>query len=96
MKIALAHGTAQLEKLRRGGWYLHSIIVDDAYRGQGIGSRIMKKILLTCEPPIFLLATGELGGDPARLVHFYESFGFKKTKQSPHEGVGYNYNMVHC
>lgn len=67
MKVKLAHGTAQLIKLKDSGWYLYSIIVDENYRNRRIGTRIMQKIIRTCDPPIYLLATSELGGDGIRL-----------------------------
>lgn len=96
MKVKLAHGTAQLIKLKGSGWYLYSIIVDENYRNRGIGTRIMEKIIRTCDPPIYLLATSELGDNGIRLVQFYERFGFTKEKQRLQNSVGYNYNMVRC
>ena len=96
MKVKLAHGTAQLIKLKGSGWYLYSIIVDKNYRNRGIGTRIMQKIIRTCDPPIYLLATSELGSDGVRLVQFYERFGFTKVNQHFQNSLGYNYNMVRC
>lgn len=96
MKVKLAHGTAQLIKLKGSGWYLYSIIVDENYRNRGIGTWIMEKIICTCDPPIYLLATSELGDNGIRLVQFYERFGFTKEKQRLQNSVGYNYNMVRC
>ena len=54
----------------------------------------MKKALVKCNRPIYLLATSELGGDGDKLTKFYESFGFEKAKQPRNDGLGFNYNMV--
>ena len=96
MKIELAHGVVYLTKVRSGGWYLASILVDEEYRGKGVGTRLMEKVMKQCDPPIYLLATSELGGDVKRLFKFYKSFGFVKTKQPRYDGLGFNYNMVFC
>lgn len=93
MKIKLAHGVANL--IRAGnGWYLDSIIVDEAYRNQGIGHRLMERVINRCNPPIYLLASSELGGDVAKLYSFYREFGFEKIKPRKSERIEYNYNMV--
>jgi len=91
MKIKLSHGEANIEKLKYSGWYLHSIIIEENYRGKGIGTRLMEKILLKCDTPIYLLSDGSMGGDPERLFEFYKKFGFKKKKGND---IGYNYNMI--
>ena len=94
MKISYAHGTAILAKIRGNVWLLESIVVDEEYRNEGIGTKLMERALQKCSRPIYLLATSELGGDTKRLIKFYESFGFEKTKQPRNDGIGFNYNMV--
>ena len=73
---------------------MESIVVDENHRNKGIGSKLMKKALVKCNRPIYLLATSELGGDVDKLTKFYESFGFEKAKQPRNDGLGFNYNMV--
>ena len=94
MKISSTHGTAYLTKVRGNGWCLESVVVDEDHRNEGVGSKLMKRALSKCNRPIYLLATSELGGDVKRLIKFYESFGFEKTKQSQKDGLEFNYNMV--
>jgi len=92
MKINAAHGSAYVENVNGYGWYLHFIKVDDVYRNQGIGTRLMKNIIKRCSgSPIYLLVTSELDGDIKRLYKFYEKFGFEKCEGNH---IGYNYNMI--
>jgi len=92
MLINLAHGYVKLEKLKYSGWYLHSIIVEENYRGKGVGTKLMEKVLRQCDTPIYLLSDGSMGGDPERLFKFYKKFGFKKKRGND---IGYNYNMIY-
>ena len=91
MTIKLAHGYLQAEKVNGSGWYIHSIVVDEGYQGKGIGTRLMVKAIKKCEGQIYLLVSGEFGGDIEQLYGFYKSFGFKKCKGNH---IGYNYNMI--
>lgn len=91
MKIKRAHGSVELEFLKWGGTYIHSIEVDPDWRGRGYGSHLMEMALEKCRYPIYLLASAELGGDSDRLVKWYKGFGF--TRKRGRE-IGYNYNMV--
>jgi ribosomal protein S18 acetylase RimI-like enzyme len=91
VKIKRAHGSVELEYLRCGGSYLHSIEVDPDWQGRGYGSHLMKLALEKSRYPVYLLASSELGGDVDRLVKWYKRFGFVKKRGSD---VGYNYNMV--
>ena len=96
MKISLTHGNAYCSKLKNGGWYLDSIIVEEAFRNKGIGSKLMRKIITKCHPPIYLLASTELGGSYDKLVGFYHSFGFELVRSEKKYGrIEYNYNMVY-
>ena len=93
MKIKLAHGFANVEKNAFGS-YLHLVMVDPEYRGKGIATKLMNKVLDKAPRPIYLLADGEFGSDPQRLIEFYSRFGFKRQKQRKRDGYPYNYNMV--
>ena len=93
MTIKLAHGQAYVEKTY-AGWFLNSIIVDEDYRGKGVGTRLMNKVLERCGRPIYLLATEELGGDAGRLKEFYKRFGFVTYRQKRSDDLPYNANMV--
>lgn len=91
MKIKRAHGSVEMEFLRCGGTYLHSIVVDPEWRNTGYGSRLLEAALKKASLPVYLLASGELGGDSDRLIKWYKRYGFVKKRG---RDVGYNYNMV--
>jgi len=91
MRIKRAHGSVDMEFLRGGGTYLHSIVVDPEWRNTGYGSRLLEKALEKASLPVYLLASSELGGDTERLIKWYKRFGFAKKRG---RDVGYNYNMV--
>ena len=93
MKIKLAHGFANFEKNHYGS-YLHLVMVEPEYRGKGIATKLMRKVLDKAPRPICLLADGEFGSDPERLVQFYSRFGFKKQRQRKHDACPYNFNMA--
>ena len=76
MKIKRAHGSVELEFLKCGGTYLHSIEVDPDWRGRGYGDWLLKKALSAAVLPVYLLASPELGGDPDLLVKWYKRHGF--------------------
>lgn len=64
---------------------IDTILVPGKFRGQGIGSKLIGKILLLADSQdkeIYLSARPiGLHGDEAlfRLVHYYERFGFQQT-----------------
>ena len=91
MKIKRAHGYVELEYLKYGGTYIHSIHVDTEFRNNGYGSRLLKFALEKSRFPVYLLASNEMGGDTDRLIKWYKRFGFVKKRG---HNVGYNYNMV--
>ena len=91
MRIKRAHGSVELEFLKCGGTYLHSIAVDPDWRGRGYGTHLMEKAMEKASLPVYLLVSSELGGDPEMLFKWYKKFGFKKKRG---RDVGYNYNMV--
>ena len=67
MKIKLAHGFANFEKNNYGS-YLHLVMVEPEYRGKGIATKLMRKVLDKAPRPIYLLTNGEFGSDPEMLV----------------------------
>lgn len=93
MTIKLAHGFANVEKNAFGS-YLHLVMVEPEHRGKGIATKLMTKVLDKAPRPIYLLADGEFGSDPQRLIEFYSRFGFKRQKQRKKDNYPYNYNMV--
>lgn len=92
MVIKKAHGVLHMEKVPGCGWALHSILVDDGYRGQGIGSSMLREALSRCGRPVYLFATNELGGDLKRLRKFYRRFGFVPYKKN--DMFPYRFNMI--
>lgn len=93
MKIKLAHGFANVE-INGFGSYLHIIMVEQDYRGKGIATRLMTRVIQKAPKPIYLLADGEFGSSVPRLIEFYSRFGFRKVKQKKRDGYPYNFNMV--
>lgn len=93
MTIKLSHGFANVEKNRFGS-YLHLLMVDTEYRGNGIATKLMARVLDKAPRPIYLLTDGAYGADVERLIEFYSRFGFVCQKQRKSEGYPYNYNMV--
>ncbi len=88
------HGKLYMEKLHGFGWMLTSIMVDENYRGQGIGSAMLHEALEKCGRPVYLFATNELGGDLRRLKKFYRRFGFVPHKNPKQDMFPYRYNMI--
>ena len=93
MTIKLAHGFAKIERNNQGS-YLHLVMVDPKYRGKGIATKLMNKVVAAAPRPIYLLADGEYGSDPERLIAFYSRFGFEKQRQRKRDCYPYNFNMV--
>jgi ribosomal-protein-alanine N-acetyltransferase len=66
-------GIARLGRIRPFEYEIHTIGVDPAYQGQGIGRRLVSELLeLACGSVIFL----EVRTDNAPAIGLYESFGF--------------------
>lgn len=93
MTIKLAHGFANFE-INRFGSYLHMVMVEPNYRGRGIATKLMNKVLAKAPRPIYLLTDGGDGSDVERLKEFYSRFGFEYHKQNKRDGYPYNYNMI--
>lgn len=94
MKIERAHGKLYMEKVPGCGWVLTSILVDQEYRGQGVGSAMLQEALKKCGRPVYLFATNELGGDLKRLKKFYKRFGFIAYKGDGRDLFPYRFNMI--
>lgn len=74
-------GAGQLKYIGNDAYELSSIVVDDSYRGQGIGGAIVRQILDakvpdTMHAQIFLLTVEDRQG-------FYARFGFQKATHAP-------------
>lgn len=93
MVIKRQHGRLYLEKLNGVGWMLTSILEDEDYRGQGIGSEMLQEALKKCGRPVYLFATNELGGDLKRLRKFYRRYGFEPYRKSEPDMFPYRVNM---
>jgi [ribosomal protein S18]-alanine N-acetyltransferase len=66
-------GIARLGRTRPYEYEIHTIGVDPAYQGQGIGRRLVSQLLeLAADSVIFL----EVRTDNAPAIALYESFGF--------------------
>jgi [ribosomal protein S18]-alanine N-acetyltransferase len=66
-------GIARLGRTRPYEYEIHTIGVDPAYQGQGIGRRMVSQLLeLAADSVIFL----EVRTDNAPAIALYESFGF--------------------
>ena len=94
MMIEESHGKLFMEKLPGSGWYITSIFVEEGYRNQGIGSRLLDKALKNCGRPVFLFASPELGGNLRRLKKFYGRYGFEPYKSRRDDPYPYRINMA--
>jgi ribosomal protein S18 acetylase RimI-like enzyme len=57
--------------------FIEHIAVDEHYRGQGLGSQIMREVIAGTKQCIVLEVEPPAGSvDAARRVHFYEQLGF--------------------
>ena len=86
------YGSYRTVKLPNGAWYLESIYVEREYRCKGIGTALMRDVIARHPGTIYLLATGELGGDPAHLFEFYSRFGFRRARDK--DDLPFDYNMI--
>lgn len=62
---------------------LSKIIIKDEFKGQGIGSKIMKDLTNYADANrqiIALTPSSDFGGNKNRLIQFYKTFGFKHNK----------------
>ena len=73
--------------------YIESIVVAEGKQNHGIGESTLKRVLAQYENRnTYLLATGELGGDEARLKKWYGRHGFSPVKDK--NDLPFNYNMM--
>lgn len=76
--------------------YIHSLVIQDSHRGQGIGSNIMKEIIAyskTINKPLVAFVSHELGGDVEVLFEWYKKLGFYPEVNMLE--TDFNYNMRH-
>jgi [ribosomal protein S18]-alanine N-acetyltransferase len=66
-------GIARLGRIRPYEYEIHTIGVDPAYQGQGIGRRLVSKLLELASGSVIFL---EVRTDNAPAIRLYESFGF--------------------
>ena len=62
---------------------LGRIVVPEAERGAGVGSRVMSDLIAEADAkgvPLALSPTSDFGGSKARLMDFYQRFGFVPNK----------------
>ncbi len=62
---------------------LSKIVVPEELRGQGMGSKAMKKIIQHADQnnkTIALTPSADFGGNKNRLIKFYKQFGFVMNK----------------
>ncbi len=62
---------------------LDKIVVPEELRGQGMGSKAMKKIIQHADQnnkTIALTPSADFGGNKNRLIKFYKQFGFVMNK----------------
>jgi [ribosomal protein S18]-alanine N-acetyltransferase len=66
-------GIARLGRTRPYEYEIHTIGVDPAYQGQGIGRRLVSQLLESAADSVIFL---EVRTDNAPAIALYESFGF--------------------
>ena len=66
-------GIARLGRIRPYEYEIHTIGVDPAYQGQGIGRRLVSQLLELASGSVIFL---EVRTDNAAAIGLYESFGF--------------------
>jgi len=62
---------------------LSRIIINDEFKGEGIGTKVMKDLVDYAEKNnqiIALTPSSDFGGNKNRLIQFYKRFGFKHNK----------------
>ena len=73
--------------------YIEAIVISREKRNSGIGETLLNLIISKeKDKDIYLLETGELGGDEVRLRKWYEKHGFVIKKDRGN--LPFNYNMV--
>lgn len=65
-------------------WYLNRAMVPEAYRGQGVGSKLLKELFAQLDmhkAGLLIVEPGGYGADPKKQRNFYLKNGFVESKQ---------------
>jgi N-acetylglutamate synthase-like GNAT family acetyltransferase len=68
-------GIGQVRRHRDGTQELASLVVDEAVRGQGVGSRLVRALIDQTQLPLYLICNRD-------KVPYYERFGFVEVRQA--------------
>jgi predicted N-acetyltransferase YhbS len=63
----------QVKQHADGSRELASLVVREHWRGQGIGSAIVRELVAGAEPPLWLMCRCE-------LIPYYQRFGFRRVR----------------
>jgi len=82
---------AEANELGRGVWWVCRVLVNEAYRGGGVGKVLVGLMKAACAErgaEVVQVAPGGYDGDTARQRGFYKACGFEPAEDDP-EGVMY-------
>lgn len=68
--------------LEEGVWWINRILVPEADRGQGLGSRLLQRLLTELKSKgakAVIVAPGGYGSDPEDQFNFYRKNGFRQV-----------------
>lgn len=80
----------------KGSLILSKIVINDKFKGKGIGTKIMSELVNYADNNkqiIALTPSSDFGGDKNRLVQFYKKFGFKNNK-GVHKSYEFSDTMI--
>ena len=72
------------------GTHMEALFIDPAWRGQGIGRRLVDHAL-SLHPTL----TTDVNEQNAQAIGFYEAMRFARTGRSPKDGQGRPYPLIH-
>ncbi len=72
------------------GTHMEALFIDPAWRGQGIGRRLVDHAL-SLHPTL----TTDVNEQNAQAIGFYEAMRFARTGRSPQDGQGRPYPLIH-
>jgi predicted GNAT family acetyltransferase len=79
-----------------GSLILSRIVIDDKYRGSGIGTKVMNDLIEYADNNTQIIAltpSSDFGGNKNRLIQFYKKFGFKANK-GHHKSFEFRDSMI--